>query len=69
MCNVFMISYLSVSLYLYSRLGLEVAYDLLNGKTRTGCQSIIIFVTDGKDTDGEPVRCGPGKRDELVNFL
>ena len=28
---------------------------------RTGCQSVIVFVTDGKDTDGENIRCGPGK--------
>ncbi|XP_013386854.1 voltage-dependent calcium channel subunit alpha-2/delta-2 [Lingula anatina] len=40
--------------------GFEMAFDLLNGKARTGCQSILVFVTDGKDTDGENVRCGPG---------
>ncbi|KAK2171034.1 hypothetical protein NP493_1112g00000 [Ridgeia piscesae] len=40
--------------------GIEVAFDLLNGKAKTGCQSVIVFVTDGKDTDGEEVRCGPG---------
>ncbi|KAK2155924.1 hypothetical protein LSH36_227g06072 [Paralvinella palmiformis] len=40
--------------------GIEVAFDLLSGKTRTGCQSTIVFVTDGQDTDGEEVRCGPG---------
>ena len=37
-----------------------MAFDLLNGKAKTGCQSVIVFVTDGKDTDGEEVRCGPG---------
>ena len=42
------------------RRGIEVAFDLLSGATRTGCQAIIVFVTDGKDTDGEQVRCGPG---------
>ncbi|ELU06451.1 hypothetical protein CAPTEDRAFT_215114 [Capitella teleta] len=40
--------------------GFELAFQLLESKTRTGCQSIIVFVTDGKDTDGENVRCGPG---------
>lgn len=44
----------------WARRGFEVAFDLLNGKAKTGCQSVIIFVTDGKDTDGEEVRCGPG---------
>ena len=39
---------------------MDVAFQLLSGKTRTGCQSILVFVTDGKDTDGEQVRCGPG---------
>ena len=37
-----------------------MAFDLLNGHTKTGCQSVIVFVTDGLDTDGEEVRCGPG---------
>ncbi|XP_071807181.1 voltage-dependent calcium channel subunit alpha-2/delta-3-like [Asterias amurensis] len=40
--------------------GFEKAFELLSGKSRTGCQAIIILVTDGKDTDGERVRCGPG---------
>ncbi|XP_064625749.1 voltage-dependent calcium channel subunit alpha-2/delta-2-like isoform X2 [Lineus longissimus] len=40
--------------------GFEMAFTLLQSKSRTGCQSMIIFVTDGKDTDGENVRCGPG---------
>lgn len=30
------------------------------GSVRTGCQSVIVFATDGRDTDGEQVRCGPG---------
>lgn len=38
-----------------------MAFDLLDGKMKTGCQAILVFVTDGKDTDGEGVRCGPGK--------
>ncbi|KAK3089549.1 hypothetical protein FSP39_004513 [Pinctada imbricata] len=42
------------------RRGFEMAYDLLNSKPRTGCQSIIVFATDGLDTDGESIRCGPG---------
>ena len=42
------------------RQGLDRAFDLLKGRTRTGCQALIIFVTDGRDTDGEAVRCGPG---------
>ncbi len=44
----------------FYRKGFDVAFDLLNGRTRTGCQSIVVFVTDGRDTDGEGVRCGPG---------
>ena len=38
-----------------------MAFDLLKGTSRTGCQSLIVLITDGKDTDGESVRCGPGK--------
>ncbi|XP_063400495.1 voltage-dependent calcium channel subunit alpha-2/delta-2-like [Mytilus trossulus] len=40
--------------------GFTIGYDLLTRSPRTGCQSIIVFVTDGKDTDAESVRCGPG---------
>ncbi|XP_005108179.1 voltage-dependent calcium channel subunit alpha-2/delta-2 [Aplysia californica] len=40
--------------------GYDLAFDLLRRAPRTGCQSIIVFATDGKDTDGEDVRCGPG---------
>ncbi|CAH1773823.1 unnamed protein product [Owenia fusiformis] len=40
--------------------GFEMAFDLLQSTPRTGCQSIMVFATDGKDTDGEQVRCGPG---------
>jgi len=42
------------------RKGFEMAFDLFGGKMKTGCQAILVFVTDGKDTDGEGVRCGPG---------
>lgn len=45
----------------FFRKGFTVGYDLLSSSPRTGCQSIIVFVTDGKDTDAESVRCGPGK--------
>lgn len=45
---------------LFYRSGFEKAFSLLNNNPRTGCQSVIIFATDGKDTDGENVRCGPG---------
>ena len=47
--------------FLSYRQGLDRAFSLLKGRTRTGCQSLIIFVTDGRDTDGEAVRCGPGE--------
>ncbi|XP_074641618.1 voltage-dependent calcium channel subunit alpha-2/delta-2-like [Tubulanus polymorphus] len=40
--------------------GFDMAFDLLQSQGRTGCHSLIVFVTDGKDTDGENVRCGPG---------
>lgn len=46
--------------YVCFRKGFELAFDLLEGASRTGCQSIIVLITDGKDTDGESVRCGPG---------
>ena len=42
------------------RKGFNKAFDLLMSNPRTGCQSVIVFVTDGKDTDGENIRCGPG---------
>ena len=48
------------NILLYSRHGFEIAFELLKGSQRTGCQTIIVFVTDGQDTDGEQVRCGPG---------
>lgn len=38
----------------------QMSFDLLNNYPRTGCQSIIVFATDGIDTDGEQIRCGPG---------
>lgn len=37
------------------------AFDLFQRKPKTGCQSILIFITDGQDTDGETVRCGAGQ--------
>ncbi|XP_052774120.1 voltage-dependent calcium channel subunit alpha-2/delta-3-like isoform X2 [Mya arenaria] len=40
--------------------GFDRAFDLLKSNPRTGCQSVIVFATDGQDTDGEDVRCGPG---------
>lgn len=38
----------------------NTAFDLLNSNQRTACQSIIVFITDGQDSDGETVRCGEG---------
>jgi voltage-dependent calcium channel alpha-2/delta-3 len=38
----------------------ELAFELLNSNQRTACQSIIVFITDGRDSDGESVRCGEG---------
>ena len=43
-----------------SRKAFKLAFELLQGTARTGCQSIIVFATDGEDNDGDPVRCGPG---------
>ncbi|KAL3869469.1 hypothetical protein ACJMK2_042147 [Sinanodonta woodiana] len=40
--------------------GFEMAMDLLKSIPHTGCQSFIVFATDGQDTDGENIRCGPG---------
>ncbi|PAA92856.1 hypothetical protein BOX15_Mlig015658g4 [Macrostomum lignano] len=40
--------------------GFQMGFELLNSQPRTGCLSILVFITDGKDTDGETVRCGPG---------
>lgn len=39
----------------------DTAFDLLQRKPKTGCQSILVFITDGQDTDGETVRCGGGQ--------
>ena len=39
----------------------DTAFDLFQRKPHTGCQSILIFITDGQDTDGESVRCGAGQ--------
>ncbi|VEL34225.1 unnamed protein product [Protopolystoma xenopodis] len=40
--------------------GFDLAFRLLGSKPRTGCHSIVIFVTDGRDTEGEGVRCHAG---------
>lgn len=42
------------------RKAFKMAFNLLQGRAKTGCRSIIIFVTDGLDNDGDPVRCGTG---------
>ncbi|CAF0843774.1 unnamed protein product [Adineta ricciae] len=39
----------------------DTAFDLFQREPRTGCQSILVFITDGQDTDGEKVRCGAGQ--------
>ena len=39
----------------------NTAFDLFQRKPKTGCQSILIFITDGQDTDGDEVRCGAGQ--------
>ena len=44
----------------FNRKSFKLAFELLQGVARTGCQSIIVFATDGVDNDGDPVRCGPG---------
>lgn len=44
----------------FDRKSFKLAFELLQGAARTGCQSIIVFATDGVDNDGDPVRCGPG---------
>ena len=44
----------------FNRKSFKLAFELLQGAARTGCQSIIVFATDGVDNDGDPVRCGPG---------
>ena len=43
------------------RKGFDITFELLRSVPRTGCQSIVVFATDGLDTDGEQVRCGPGE--------
>ena len=45
-----------------NRKGFDITFELLGSVPRTGCQSIIVFATDGLDTDGEQVRCGPGEK-------
>lgn len=46
--------------FYFHRKAFKLAFELLQGGARTGCQSIIVFATDGVDNDGDPVRCGPG---------
>ncbi|XP_055337095.1 voltage-dependent calcium channel subunit alpha-2/delta-3-like [Paramacrobiotus metropolitanus] len=41
-------------------IGFRTAFELLKSPGRAQCQSIIVFVTDGKDIDNEEVRCAPG---------
>lgn len=60
LCSLEMLIILAMLLFTF-RKGFTIGYDLLTRSPRTGCQSIIVFVTDGKDTDAESVRCGPGK--------
>ena len=43
-----------------NRRAFELAFELLNSNQRTACQSIIVFISDGRDSDGESVRCGEG---------
>lgn len=50
----------SCSFFWFYRKAFKLSFELLQGSARTGCQSIIVFVTDGVDNDGDPVRCGPG---------
>ena len=49
-----------IKFILSCRAGFDRAFELLKTNPRTGCQSVIVFATDGQDTDGEDVRCGPG---------
>ena len=51
---------LSNSFYCFSRNAFQKSFELLSGETGTGCQSFIIFITDGQDTDGDKVRCEKG---------
>ncbi|CAF1210710.1 unnamed protein product, partial [Didymodactylos carnosus] len=39
----------------------DLTFDLFQRKPKTGCHTLIIFITDGQDTDGETVRCGAGQ--------
>ncbi len=43
-----------------SRTAFKKSFELLSGGTGTGCQSFVIFITDGQDTDGDQVRCEKG---------
>ena len=38
----------------------QKSFELLKGKRGTCCQSFIVFITDGQDTDGDKVRCEKG---------
>ena len=49
-----------LDLIFLNRKAFDLAFDLLNSNQRTACQSMIVFITDGRDSDGESVRCGEG---------
>ena len=49
-----------LTFFLTFRNAFDKSFQLLSGGTGTGCQSFIIFITDGQDTDGEKVRCEKG---------
>lgn len=49
-----------LDLIFFNRKAFDLAFDLLNSNQRTACQSMIVFITDGRDSDGESVRCGEG---------
>lgn len=58
--NLFSCFHLFSCVHTFHRKAFKLAFELLQGGARTGCQSIIVFATDGVDNDGDPVRCGPG---------
>ncbi|XP_057289482.1 voltage-dependent calcium channel subunit alpha-2/delta-3-like [Hydractinia symbiolongicarpus] len=49
------------------RLAFRKAFNMI--RKRQGCQSIIIFTTDGHDNDGEDVRCNQGQYARTGNFV
>ena len=58
--HLFSCFHLFSCVHTFHRKAFKLAFELLQGSARTGCQSIIVFATDGVDNDGDPVRCGPG---------